>query len=139
MLSLLEDPRVNLLTNGGLEIFNVTHDDSGVYTCSVPNTNLSVTAVLEVLSESPPLTLSGRSYWRPAAARPNEVSPPPPSLSVCLFATRQDGDRVATTGSEGAGGEDGDIHLSLRGGPKARLSADPVEEERSEALRVIRR
>lgn len=84
MLSLLEDPRVNLLTNGGLEIFNVTHDDSGVYTCSVPNTNLSVTAVLEVLSESPPLTLSGRLYWRPAAVRPNEVSPLlPPRPSLC--------------------------------------------------------
>lgn len=49
--SLLADPRVNLLTNGGLEIANVTHDDEGLYTCSVQNTNLSVSAVLEVLSE----------------------------------------------------------------------------------------
>lgn len=61
MLSLLEDPRVNPLTNGSLEISNVTHDDSGVYTCSVPNTNLSVTAVLEVLNKtvivSPPQDL----------------------------------------------------------------------------------
>lgn len=62
MLSLLEDPRVNPLTNGSLEISNVTHDDSGVYTCSVPNTNLSVTAVLEVLSESELVTLSGQSW-----------------------------------------------------------------------------
>uniref|UniRef100_A0A8D3C0C4 Neural cell adhesion molecule L1 n=1 Tax=Scophthalmus maximus TaxID=52904 RepID=A0A8D3C0C4_SCOMX len=49
--SLLADPRVNLLTNGGLEISNVTHDDEGFYTCSVQNTNLSVNAELEVLSE----------------------------------------------------------------------------------------
>lgn len=48
---LLADPRVNLLTNGGLEISNVTHDDEGFYTCSVQNSNLSVSAELEVLSE----------------------------------------------------------------------------------------
>lgn len=48
---LLADPRVNLLTNGVLEISNVTHDDEGFYTCSVQNTNLSVSAELEVLSE----------------------------------------------------------------------------------------
>lgn len=124
MLPLLGDPRVNLLANGGLEISNITHDDSGVYTCSVPNTNLSVTAVLEVLSESQLLTLSGRLHWHPA----NKVSPSL-LLSVRLFATRQDGDRVATAGSQGAGREDSDIHLSLRGRPKAGLSPDPVEEE----------
>lgn len=50
--SLLSDPRVNLLTNGGLEISNVTHDDEGLYICSVENTNMSVNAQLEVLSES---------------------------------------------------------------------------------------
>lgn len=49
--SLLADPRVNLLTNGGLEILNVTHDDEGFYTCSVQNTNLSVSAELEILSK----------------------------------------------------------------------------------------
>ena len=49
--SLLADPRVNLLTNGGLEITNVTHDDEDNYTCSVQNTNLSISANLEVLSE----------------------------------------------------------------------------------------
>lgn len=51
LLPLLADPRVNLLTNGGLEISNVTHDDEGIYTCSVQNRNLSVNAELEVLSE----------------------------------------------------------------------------------------
>ncbi|XP_044066815.1 neural cell adhesion molecule L1.2 isoform X2 [Siniperca chuatsi] len=59
--SLLADPRVNLLTNGGLEIANVTHDDEGFYTCSVQNTNLSVSAELEVLNRtvilSPPQAL----------------------------------------------------------------------------------
>ncbi|XP_071332274.1 neural cell adhesion molecule L1.2 isoform X2 [Trachinotus anak] len=59
--SLLADPRVNLLTNGGLEISNVTHDDEGYYTCSVQNSNLSVSAELEVLNRtvilSPPQAL----------------------------------------------------------------------------------
>lgn len=47
----LAEPRVNLLTNGGLEVFNVSHDDEGIYTCSIQNSNVSVSAVLEVLSE----------------------------------------------------------------------------------------
>uniref|UniRef100_A0A7N6AME4 Neural cell adhesion molecule L1 n=1 Tax=Anabas testudineus TaxID=64144 RepID=A0A7N6AME4_ANATE len=55
------NPRVNLLTNGGLEISNVTHDDEGFYTCSVQNTNLSISAELEVLNRtvilSPPQAL----------------------------------------------------------------------------------
>lgn len=49
--SLLADTRVNQLINGVLEISNVTHDDEGFYTCSVENTNLSVSTELEVLSE----------------------------------------------------------------------------------------
>lgn len=59
--SLLSDPRVNLLTSGGLEIFNVTHDDEGLFTCSVENTNMSVNAQLEILNRtvvvSPPQDL----------------------------------------------------------------------------------
>uniref|UniRef100_A0A8C9Y5X0 Neural cell adhesion molecule L1 n=1 Tax=Sander lucioperca TaxID=283035 RepID=A0A8C9Y5X0_SANLU len=59
--SLLADPRMNPLTNGVLEISNVTHDDSGFYTCSVQNTNLSVSVELEVLNRtvilSPPQDL----------------------------------------------------------------------------------
>ncbi|XP_035512810.1 neural cell adhesion molecule L1.2 isoform X1 [Morone saxatilis] len=59
--SLLADPRVNQLTTGGLEIFNVTHNDKGTYTCFVVNSNLSVSAELEVLNRtvilSPPQAL----------------------------------------------------------------------------------
>ncbi|XP_061532077.1 neural cell adhesion molecule L1.2 isoform X2 [Phycodurus eques] len=59
--SLLADSRINPLTTGGLEIFNVTHDDEGFYMCSVPNTNLSISAQLEVLNRtvilSPPQAL----------------------------------------------------------------------------------
>ncbi|XP_068181177.1 neural cell adhesion molecule L1.2 isoform X1 [Antennarius striatus] len=59
--SLLADPRVNFLTSGGLEISNVTHDDAGIYFCSVQNYNLSVKAELEVLNRtvilSPPQAL----------------------------------------------------------------------------------
>lgn len=52
MVPLLSDPRVSLLTNGTIELSNVSHDDSGVYTCSVKHTNISITAHLEVFSES---------------------------------------------------------------------------------------
>ncbi|XP_077428518.1 neural cell adhesion molecule L1.2 isoform X2 [Vanacampus margaritifer] len=59
--SLLADSRINPLTTGALEIFNVTHDDEGFYTCSVQNTNLSISAELEVLNRtvilSPPQAL----------------------------------------------------------------------------------
>ncbi|XP_061842566.2 neural cell adhesion molecule L1.2 isoform X1 [Nerophis lumbriciformis] len=59
--TLLADSRVNPLTTGALEIFNVTHDDEGFYTCSVQHTNLSISATLEVLNRtvilSPPQAL----------------------------------------------------------------------------------
>lgn len=50
-IAILADPRVNLLTNGGLEIANVTYSDQDTYTCSVQHTNLSISAILEVISE----------------------------------------------------------------------------------------
>uniref|UniRef100_A0A3Q2DIU4 Neural cell adhesion molecule L1 n=1 Tax=Cyprinodon variegatus TaxID=28743 RepID=A0A3Q2DIU4_CYPVA len=53
---LLADPRVNRLTNGGLQIFNVSHDDEGSYTCSVQNANVSITAELEVFNRTVILT-----------------------------------------------------------------------------------
>lgn len=49
---LLSDPRISLLTNGTIELTNVSHDDSGTYTCSVKHTNISIIAHLEVFSES---------------------------------------------------------------------------------------
>uniref|UniRef100_A0A672Z040 Neural cell adhesion molecule L1 n=1 Tax=Sphaeramia orbicularis TaxID=375764 RepID=A0A672Z040_9TELE len=54
--SLLADPRVNVLISGKLEITNVTHDDEGIYTCSVENTNITVSAELEVLNRTLILT-----------------------------------------------------------------------------------
>lgn len=54
--SLLTDPRINPLSNGGLEIFNVTNDDQGTYICSVFNSNLSISANLDVFSECDTLT-----------------------------------------------------------------------------------
>ncbi|XP_047234481.1 neural cell adhesion molecule L1.1-like isoform X4 [Girardinichthys multiradiatus] len=52
MVPLLSDPRVSLFTNGTIEIVNVTHEDQGVYTCSVDNTNISITANLEVFDKT---------------------------------------------------------------------------------------
>ena len=49
--SLLADPRINLLTNGTLQINNVSHSDATLYTCSVANSNQSIDAELEVLSK----------------------------------------------------------------------------------------
>ncbi|XP_012722031.2 neural cell adhesion molecule L1.2 isoform X2 [Fundulus heteroclitus] len=53
---LLANPRVNSLNNGGLQIFKVSHDDEGFYTCSVQNANLSITAKLEVFNRTVILT-----------------------------------------------------------------------------------
>lgn len=73
--NLLADPRVNPLTNGGLEIANVTHDDEGTYTCYVQNSNLSVSAELEVLNRtvilSPPQAL--------------KVQPGKTAIFTCLY------------------------------------------------------
>ncbi|XP_078806767.1 neural cell adhesion molecule L1.2 isoform X2 [Oryzias latipes] len=49
---LLAEPRVNLLTSGALEIANVTLDDKGLYNCNVQNSNLSITAELEVFNRT---------------------------------------------------------------------------------------
>ncbi|XP_077452823.1 neural cell adhesion molecule L1.2 isoform X1 [Stigmatopora argus] len=72
---LLADSRINPLTTGGLQIFNVTHDDEGYYTCSVQNTNLSINAELEVLNrtviQSPPQNL--------------KVQPGQTAIFTCLF------------------------------------------------------
>ena len=57
-LPLLSDPRISLLTNGTIEVSDVSHDDSGAYTCSVKHTNISITAHLEVFSESHTLSTS---------------------------------------------------------------------------------
>uniref|UniRef100_A0A3Q2ZNE1 Neural cell adhesion molecule L1.1-like n=1 Tax=Kryptolebias marmoratus TaxID=37003 RepID=A0A3Q2ZNE1_KRYMA len=55
-VSLIPDPRVSLLTNGTIELENVTHIDSGVYFCSVKQTNISITANLEVFNRTVILT-----------------------------------------------------------------------------------
>ncbi|XP_029362749.1 neural cell adhesion molecule L1.1-like isoform X2 [Echeneis naucrates] len=52
MVSLLSDPRVSLLTNGTIELSYVSHEDSGTYTCSVKNTNISISAHVEVFNQT---------------------------------------------------------------------------------------
>ncbi|XP_008413114.1 neural cell adhesion molecule L1.1-like isoform X2 [Poecilia reticulata] len=51
-VSLLLDNRVSLFTNGTVQLVNVTHEDSGAYICSVDNTNISITANLEVFNRT---------------------------------------------------------------------------------------
>nr|XP_020464728.1 neural cell adhesion molecule L1.1-like isoform X3 [Monopterus albus] len=53
-VSLLSDPRISQLTNGTIELSNVSHDDSGVYTCYVKDIN--ITAHLEVFNRTVILT-----------------------------------------------------------------------------------
>ncbi|XP_070824418.1 neural cell adhesion molecule L1.1-like isoform X1 [Chaetodon trifascialis] len=55
-LPLLSDPRISLLTNGTIELTDVSHDDSGVYACSVKHTNISINAHLEVFNGTVILT-----------------------------------------------------------------------------------
>uniref|UniRef100_A0AAX7T605 Neural cell adhesion molecule L1-like n=1 Tax=Astatotilapia calliptera TaxID=8154 RepID=A0AAX7T605_ASTCA len=49
-------PRVSILTNGTLKLSDVSHNDSGEYICSVQNTNISITAKLDVFRPSEILT-----------------------------------------------------------------------------------
>ncbi|XP_030589702.1 neural cell adhesion molecule L1.1-like isoform X2 [Archocentrus centrarchus] len=57
MAPLLSDPRISLLTNGTIKLSNVGHDDSGVYICSIVNSNISITADLKVFNRT--VILSG--------------------------------------------------------------------------------
>ncbi|KAK7884119.1 hypothetical protein WMY93_027242 [Mugilogobius chulae] len=49
---LLSHSHVSLLTDGTLEMFNVSRSDSGVYICSVEDGNISINAHLEVYERS---------------------------------------------------------------------------------------
>ncbi|KPP61888.1 neural cell adhesion molecule L1-like [Scleropages formosus] len=50
--TLLSDPRVSQLANGTLQIASIAQEDAGLYTCSVPGANLSITAELDVLNKT---------------------------------------------------------------------------------------
>lgn len=52
MAPLLSHPRASLLTNGTIEILNVSHSDSGTYNCLVVDSNLTISAHLEVYDRS---------------------------------------------------------------------------------------
>ncbi|XP_020791244.1 neural cell adhesion molecule L1.1-like [Boleophthalmus pectinirostris] len=49
---LLSLSHVSLLTDGTLQLFNTSHSDSGEYICSVHQSNISITAHLEVYDRS---------------------------------------------------------------------------------------
>lgn len=46
--SLLSHPRVSLLANGTVEMVNISHSDTGNYTCTVQDNNISIVAYLKV-------------------------------------------------------------------------------------------
>ncbi|XP_017343334.1 neural cell adhesion molecule L1.2 isoform X2 [Ictalurus punctatus] len=48
----ISNSRMNQLSNGTLEISNVSYNDTGLYTCSVGEDKLSITAELEVLNRT---------------------------------------------------------------------------------------
>uniref|UniRef100_A0A665VN83 Neural cell adhesion molecule L1.1-like n=1 Tax=Echeneis naucrates TaxID=173247 RepID=A0A665VN83_ECHNA len=87
MVSLLSDPRVSLLTNGTIELSYVSHEDSGTYTCSVKNTNISISAHVEVFSESSshPLTfdLKGCCHSKHKSEVWSNLTSPPLRLWIC--------------------------------------------------------
>ncbi|XP_068601882.1 neural cell adhesion molecule L1.1-like [Brachionichthys hirsutus] len=51
-LPLLSDPRVSLMTNGTIVLSDISHEDSGSYTCSIKHTNISITANLDVFNRT---------------------------------------------------------------------------------------
>ncbi|XP_048098289.1 neural cell adhesion molecule L1.2 isoform X3 [Alosa alosa] len=57
----LSPPRVTQLSRGALQIANVSSSDGGLYTCSIPQAKISISAMLEVFNRteiiSPPLEL----------------------------------------------------------------------------------
>ncbi|XP_063064404.1 neural cell adhesion molecule L1.2 isoform X1 [Engraulis encrasicolus] len=50
--SVMSSSRVSQLIGGALHITNVTHDDGGLYTCSVTSANASITAELDVFDKT---------------------------------------------------------------------------------------
>uniref|UniRef100_A0A6Q2XG25 Neural cell adhesion molecule L1 n=1 Tax=Esox lucius TaxID=8010 RepID=A0A6Q2XG25_ESOLU len=98
---LLDEPRVNLLTNGTLQVTNVSSGDEGLYTCSVVNSNLSINAELEVLNRtvilSPPGPLrvqpGNRATFSCLAQVDSKLTPP-------HIQWRKDGQKLFQSSSE---------------------------------------
>ncbi|KAI4880598.1 hypothetical protein NFI96_012197, partial [Prochilodus magdalenae] len=50
--SVLTNPRMSVLSNGMLQINSTTHNDTGLYTCSVEEAKITISAELEVLNRT---------------------------------------------------------------------------------------
>ncbi|XP_036448228.1 neural cell adhesion molecule L1.2 isoform X2 [Colossoma macropomum] len=50
--SVLTNPRMTVLSNGTLEISDTSHNDTGLYTCSVDEAKITISAELEVLNRT---------------------------------------------------------------------------------------
>ncbi|XP_060794599.1 neural cell adhesion molecule L1.1 isoform X2 [Neoarius graeffei] len=48
----LSNPRMSQMISGMLLITNVSHEDAGIYTCSIKETNISITALLVVVNKT---------------------------------------------------------------------------------------
>lgn len=103
--TLLADPRVNLLTNGTLQIANVSSLDSSVYVCSVvgdgDNSSLAINAELDVLNRtvivSPPLNLRVKPGRRATFTCLALVDP---KLTPPLIQWRRSGQKIFQSYSE---------------------------------------
>uniref|UniRef100_A0AAR2LAY5 Neural cell adhesion molecule L1 n=1 Tax=Pygocentrus nattereri TaxID=42514 RepID=A0AAR2LAY5_PYGNA len=50
--SVLNNPRMTVLSNGTLQISDTSHNDTGLYTCSVDEAKITISAELEVLNRT---------------------------------------------------------------------------------------
>lgn len=100
MPSLVSDPRVNLLTDGGLEISNITHDDEGLFTCSVENTNMSINAQLDILNKTVATPLPDLKVQPGHTATFRCVYSVDPKLSPPLVQWRKNGQKIYKSHSD---------------------------------------
>ncbi|KAJ8370136.1 hypothetical protein SKAU_G00101640 [Synaphobranchus kaupii] len=93
--TIMSDPRVSQLNTGALQISNVSHDDSSSFTCTIHDTALSITALLEVLNRTvivtPPQALRVQSGHEAVLSCHAQVDP---KLDPPQFQWRMEGQKL---------------------------------------------
>ncbi|KAI1892341.1 hypothetical protein AGOR_G00132360 [Albula goreensis] len=99
--TLMSEPRVSKLDTGALQITDVSHGDSGSFTCSIRNTSLSITAHLEVLNRTvivtPPQALRAQRGHDAVLSCHAQVDP---KLAPPQFQWRMDGQKLFASTTE---------------------------------------